>query len=33
MAHDEYIFDDASDAPELLRLRLLESVFDESTRQ
>ena len=32
MTHDKYIFDDASGEPELQRLRLLESVFDEKTR-
>lgn len=33
MTHDEYIFHDASDAAELGRLRLLESVFDPQTRE
>src|SRR5690606_13419003 len=33
MTHDKYIFDDASGEPELHRLRLLESVFDEKTRE
>src|SRR5688500_7690126 len=33
MTRDKYIFDDASGEPELRRLRLLESVFDEKTRR
>lgn len=33
MAQDEYIFHDASAAAELERLHLLESVFDDKTRQ
>jgi ubiquinone/menaquinone biosynthesis C-methylase UbiE len=33
MTRDKYIFDDASGEPELHRLRLLESVFDEKTRR
>jgi ubiquinone/menaquinone biosynthesis C-methylase UbiE len=33
MTIDEYIFQDASDATELSRLRMLESVFDDKTRQ
>src|SRR5690606_31823780 len=33
MTHDKYIFDDASGEPELHRLRLLESVFDENSHK
>jgi SAM-dependent methyltransferase len=33
VTHDKYIFDNASEAPELHRLRMLESVFDVKTRQ
>jgi len=33
MPQEQYIFDDASDAPELRRLRMLEAVFDEKTRE
>jgi hypothetical protein len=33
MTGTKYIFDEALDAPELERLRMLESVFDEKTRE
>jgi ubiquinone/menaquinone biosynthesis C-methylase UbiE len=33
MTQDAYLFHDARDAPELERLQLIESIFDEKTRQ